>query len=258
MRVLFLSIDLFGRGGIERYSRYELRELQRVLDAGALKVCSFTSPGADAAEDPPQVDVVGSGTSAVAKLRFALAVWRLARRHGAQLIICDHVNLSPIAYAYRVLTRTPYWLNVYAIEVWRRLPRLRRLALISAERVVSDCEFTKRFLERRYPRLAARSTVIWDCVDCEQFRPAAKDRTLERRLGLDGEFVLLTVSRLVRSKGHERVMEALQKLRADAIPVTYLVIGEGPDRPRLEAISRRLGLEDCVHFVGNATPEALL
>jgi glycosyltransferase involved in cell wall biosynthesis len=195
--------------------------------------------------------VTGSERTIPHKALFALRALWLARSRRADIVVVDHVYLAPIAYAYGLLTGTPYWLNVYAIEVWGSLSFLRRRALLGARQIVSDCEFTKRYLEQRYPSLAGRIDVVPDCVDTATFCPPTSG---ERTEGASRSFprVILTVSRLAtgRSKGHEAVMRALAVLRERGIEVGYVIAGDGPDRPRLERAAPDLGVADAVVFRG--------
>jgi glycosyltransferase involved in cell wall biosynthesis len=257
--VLFLSIDLFSIGGIQRQSRHELRALRTLLPDTELVVCSFAPPTAKGFAEPLAVDLVGEGTSAAAKARFARRVWQLAARRQVELIICDHINLAPIAWGYHLLTRTPYWVHVHAIDVWGRLRPPRLLALSRANRIYSGAHFTRHYLACRYPHLQDRLVAIGDCVDCERFVPGPADPALRHALRLPPGPILLTVSRLPTdaSKGHEVVIEALKLLGAQSTPLRYLIAGEGPDRPRLERLARAQGLADTVVFLGSVADDVL-
>jgi glycosyltransferase involved in cell wall biosynthesis len=62
-----------------------------------------------------------------------------------------------------------------------------------------------------------------------------------------GARVLLSTSRLVAQKGIDVAIRALPELPADRVLV---VLGEGPDRPALEALARRLGVAGRVFLPG--------
>lgn len=62
--------------------------------------------------------------------------------------------------------------------------------------------------------------------------------------------VIGTVGQLVARKGVMHLLEAVAALANAAIPVTCLVVGEGPQRPELEAVAHRLGIADRVRFTG--------
>jgi len=61
---------------------------------------------------------------------------------------------------------------------------------------------------------------------------------------------LLSVSNLVRTKGIDLNLYALQKLRAEYPILRYLVIGGGPEEAKLRKLAGELGLEKQVDFLG--------
>lgn len=75
--------------------------------------------------------------------------------------------------------------------------------------------------------------------------------------GLGGRRVVLTVARLVSRKGHDRVLEAMTRIRAEFPSVLYVIAGDGPERARLSALVRAHGLEDNVRFVGSVSDGTL-
>lgn len=61
---------------------------------------------------------------------------------------------------------------------------------------------------------------------------------------------VVTVSGLYKRKGIHDLLHAFQIVREHQ-PLAHLyLVGEGPDRPGLEALARRLGLAEAAHFVG--------
>lgn len=57
---------------------------------------------------------------------------------------------------------------------------------------------------------------------------------------------ILSIGRLVRYKGHHRVIRALPHIRAVHPEATLTILGDGPYRSSLERLVRRLGLSDAV------------
>ncbi|HVS84894.1 MAG TPA: glycosyltransferase family 4 protein [Gaiellaceae bacterium] len=258
---LYVSHDLFSLGGIQRYGRYEVRALGNLAGRNAVRACSLAPPVTGGFAGALPIDVVGRGFGVRAKAAFALRVLRAARRGAAHgRTICDHIALAPLGLVCRLLLGRRYCLNVYGAEVWKPIPLLQRIALLRAETIVSDCDFTRRDLEGRFPKLRGRIAIVHDCVDCERFRPRDPLPGLADRLGLRaGVPTVLTVSRLpeTRFKGHDRVIRALAELRGEGVESQYLIVGDGPDRPRLEALAAELGLKDAVLFAGNVEDDLL-
>jgi teichuronic acid biosynthesis glycosyltransferase TuaC len=95
-------------------------------------------------------------------------------------------------------------------------------------------------------------TVLRNGVDLGLFRPPADRAALRAALGVAGP-VLLSVGLLIPRKGHHLTIEALAALPGH----TLLVLGEGPERPALEALAARCGVADRVRLLG-ARPHAQL
>jgi glycosyltransferase involved in cell wall biosynthesis len=78
----------------------------------------------------------------------------------------------------------------------------------------------------------------------DHFLTVNRQQTSER-----GRIELIFVGSLLPNKAVDCILEAVAK--ADATRSTRLVVaGDGPERERLEALARDLGLEDRVRFVG--------
>jgi glycosyltransferase involved in cell wall biosynthesis len=110
-----------------------------------------------------------------------------------------------------------------------------------------------RYVERLLARRAARVIVITDAL--RRFTvegvglPAEKVTTIhygldelpqawaQTDLALPGGKIVLAIARLVPQKGIDVAVRAMNGLDA-----TLVVLGEGPERPRLEALARELGV----------------
>ena len=73
----------------------------------------------------------------------------------------------------------------------------------------------------------------------------------KRRLGLpSGRMLVGAVGRLSPEKGYDLLIHAIDRLVRDGIDVGLVVVGEGKERGRLEALAAELGLEDRVRLPG--------
>lgn len=95
-------------------------------------------------------------------------------------------------------------------------------------------------------------------VDLERLRPPSPEERREARaaLGLsDDAFVMLTASRLAAWKRVDRAIRALPAVRAWTPSATLLVVGDGEERPTLEALADRLAVRDAIRFEGAVRQE---
>ena len=65
---------------------------------------------------------------------------------------------------------------------------------------------------------------------------------------------ILCIARLVEKKGLFRQLVIYAELRRAGVAFVARVLGEGPERERLEQRRRKLGLDDVVTFFGHAAP----
>jgi glycosyltransferase involved in cell wall biosynthesis len=108
------------------------------------------------------------------------------------------------------------------------------------------------YLEREIGCPPAKTVVIPNGVDPARFVTAAPcDWT---RLGLPPEsVVLLGIGRLEPQKGFDDLLAALPPVLSTFAPVQVVIVGDGPDRGRLEQQTAELGLAERVRFVGRRT-----
>lgn len=79
----------------------------------------------------------------------------------------------------------------------------------------------------------------------------------ERTAPPEGTLNLVSVARLVEKKGLRYAIEAVSMLRAQIPGIRYRIIGEGPMRSELEALVRKLDLQDAVELPGAKTQDEI-
>src|SRR5690349_5857828 len=101
-------------------------------------------------------------------------------------------------------------------------------------------------LKRRLVELgtpANRIRTLRNGVDLSKFRP--QDRGAARQTLRFNRPTILAVGNLVAKKRHVLAVEALGQLQ----DVDLVIVGEGPERSRIEARARQLGIEDRVRLL---------
>jgi len=97
-----------------------------------------------------------------------------------------------------------------------------------------------------------KSAFIANAVDAGKFRPGVTGETVRARYGVPLDHCLiLCPRRLVPKNGLEFLIESLPSIRRRFSDVSVLIAGDGPERERLEARVRELGLHESVIFAGN-------
>lgn len=96
-----------------------------------------------------------------------------------------------------------------------------------------------------------RATTIANPVDLSRFFPAPKDAGLMMRLGLHADrFIIAHISNLKGLKRTSDIVASAREVVRREPRATYLVVGDGHCRERMEAECRRLEILDHFRFVG--------
>jgi phosphatidylinositol alpha-1,6-mannosyltransferase len=136
----------------------------------------------------------------------------------------------------------------------REFAFLLKRSFSSAAAVLANSHNTKSLLES-IGIAPEQIAVVHPGVDATRFRPETDAAWLRQRYAPNGELLIVTIARLQRRKGHDHALQALAQLRRHVPNVRYLVVGDGEERPRLEALAEELGVRACAHFTGKV-PEA--
>lgn len=90
--------------------------------------------------------------------------------------------------------------------------------------------------------------VIYNFIDFDRFRKTDKEH-FKKALAPDGEKIISHVSNFRKVKRVEDVIKVFHKIH-DRIPSKLLLIGDGPERQKMESLCRELGLSSEVRFLG--------
>lgn len=161
----------------------------------------------------------------------------------------DHVHAhyathpALFAYVVNLLTGIPYSFTVHAHDLYVERPMLGE-KVANASFVVAISEFNRRMLIDLYGSTAAERVIVVRCgIDPTLFRP--RERRNPNEL-----FTIACVGSLAGYKGQRYLIDACARLRDRRIPFRCLLVGEGEDRPHLEAQIRDLGLDQQVILMG--------
>ncbi len=97
----------------------------------------------------------------------------------------------------------------------------------------------------------AKAVVIRPAVDSSYFRPAEEPRPGDGRAPLE----IVTTGSLVGIKGHEYALLAIRRILDRGVSAKFSIIGDGPERDRVQFTVRDLGLEPHVRLLGRRTPD---
>ncbi|MFL6073078.1 MAG: glycosyltransferase family 4 protein [Mycobacteriales bacterium] len=87
-------------------------------------------------------------------------------------------------------------------------------------------------------------------VDTDAFHPSVDGAGVRAELGLRDRPTVVCVSRLVPRKGQDVLIRALPAIQRRVAGAALVIVGDGPDFPRLHRLAASLGVADDVVFTG--------
>ncbi len=243
-------------GGIQTLSRFLVRALREIMPEA--RICVFSKN--DTSFPEPAFDWTTSFTPlgwwppGLRTSAFSIELFRCAAFDRPDLVITTHPNFSPVANWLKKAFGIPYVAIGNGIDVWEVRSRHVRAALRNANKLLAISEYTRQRMAVAIG-IAPDNILLFPCtVDSDQFVSGPKPRFLLKRYRLRAnQPVILTITRLAsaeRYKGYDQLLSAIPAVRQQFPDVRYVLGGRGPDRPRVEALVRKLGVEENVILAG--------
>ncbi len=159
-----------------------------------------------------------------------------------------------VAWGVARLTLRPVVVYAHGEELttWGRGGKYRamRFALRHADRVIANSEHTHDTL-LTMGVAPTRIAIVYPGVDTAAFKPGLDVTGLCERLGIaPDEILVFSVGRLSRRKGFDQMIRAVARLRAEGLPMRYVIGGIGEDADYLDALIREHRLTGMVHLIG--------
>ena len=190
-----------------------------------------------------------SPSTAIQGIRLArlLRRWRVDVLHTHDI----YTNIFAAPWA-RLLTRCSI---IASRRWWLKAPRpglikLNRLSYSFAHRVLANSSSVAGLLANVEGVAPDKIVEIPNFLEESAFEPVEETLRIaqHRAWGLpDDAFVIGTVARLAPVKNHVLLLRAAAQIESR---FHLILVGDGPSRAELEKLSRQLGIDSRVHFVG--------
>ena len=144
---------------------------------------------------------------------------------------------------------------------WARMPLfsalLRRIGA-QADQMTYLGEFTRGAVANALLREDHSKLVhLPPGVDLTRFIPAVKSLELQKKWGVEGAPVIVSIGRLVPRKGCDQLIKAMPEVLKQFPKSKLLLVGTGNYKKRLEKLVRNLKVQDSVIFTGRVAHELL-
>jgi phosphatidyl-myo-inositol dimannoside synthase len=259
--IVGLFPELLGVGGVQEAGRQTVAALDEIASrrGWSLELLSLN--------DESGARVLRTGERGIpfagfgrAKVQFVLAALRCARKE-TRIVLAAHPHLAvPAEIMKWRASGLKTIVMSHGIEVWKRMPLLRRRALLRSDRVLAPSSDTARKLAEVQSVPAEKIRKLPWPLNAEMLRFADAPTNLTLPPAFPRGQVVLTVGRWSQSeryKGADDLIEAIAQLRG-SIPNLHLVaVGGGDDLPRLRELATAAGVADRVSFLEGLTREEI-
>ena len=246
--MMILTFDPpYGSGGIEgRTMAYTSKLLERSMNVEVVAL----SPRRDESEEPYMGTTLVRLSSALPDLPRTLAsLVRIMTRSSIESTFMISGGSTPIgilAICFSRITGRRTTVFFYGRDILQTLGgRAGRVSLLPAlalaDGIATNSKFTASLLPFR-PR--GRLTVIYPGVD------SGNPQRIPRLAPDPRSPKVLFVGRLVRRKGADLLITALQAVRHSLPGIRLEIVGDGPESGSLHLLSEKLGVSDAVQFHG--------
>lgn len=263
-----------------------IRKVQALLAAGyGVDVLALASSGAKSRQyvlDGANVYTISLGKKRGSLARYAFEyvaffLWSfykvstlMAKRHYSIIDINNLPDFLVFASVYARLRRakvvfdmheiTPeFYISKYGIgekSLTVGLLKLVEKASFSlADRVITINKPIEDLLVRRGMR-REKSTIVMNSADDSMFA-AAESSAPKDRSAASPQFLMMYHGTLTRIYGLDIALSAFSQAQDQMPGAEFWILGNGPERKSLEDLSRQLGLENKVKFLGTVRPQEI-
>lgn len=245
-------VDALNMGGLEK----TIIEIVRGLKGYAHQVWCLKEKGllADELKDAG-IRVRAFGYSGALNLFSLFDLNRELKKEAFQIVHCHGLYPSIwgrlAAIFAGVAVSIVHCQNLYYGIAWKERIKLRLLSY-KTSRIIAVSEAVKECLVKFVGVPAGRIEVIYNsAADINRQFLIGKRAQIRQELGFwESDFLAGAIGRLQGHKGHIYLLEAIAKCRREGVDCKCVIAGEGPERPRLEAKIKELGLAGQVRLLG--------
>jgi len=193
-------------------------------------------------------------------------IYKTAKKEKIDMLWVGQVlPIGSAVYIISKLLKIPYIVTCHGNDLLRAksVPRKFKLAkkiLQNAEYVEANTKFTQQILikdfgfgeDKIHPVKSAikyrgakqfdRVKIVYpECSISKNMVDKNKVQELREKYNLKDKKVLLTVARLVKSKGVDQVIKALPKVLEKIPDLVYIIVGDGPEKNNLKNMANDVG-----------------
>jgi N-acetyl-alpha-D-glucosaminyl L-malate synthase BshA len=139
--------------------------------------------------------------------------------------------------------------DVYLIEKSKIRNRICSFILHNSDKITANSSYTKNIIQSIDDGAKNKMEVVPMGVDIKNRFKSEDNTNLKEDFGV--ECLILSVGRLIGLKGTKYLIIAMKEVIRKFPTAKLLIVGDGPEKEKLEKLANELNLEDNVIFTGH-------
>jgi phosphatidylinositol alpha-1,6-mannosyltransferase len=198
-------------------------------------------------------------------LKWLPAIWRLkkvlANKRVGHIIVGQILPLGTVALITSLSYGSNYSVVLHGLDftsatkVWHK-KILAKMILNRAKKIICTNNYTAELVKKFLPTSKAdKITAVNPGAGGRATHNAQGIKRLREKYNLKNKTILLSVGRLIKRKGFDKVIEALPKVLEKVPNLHYVIIGDGPELKNYELRIANYELQSDVIVINNATDD---
>lgn len=203
-------------------------------------------------------------------LKLFFIVRKLIKQEKYDLIWSGQIlPVGTVCYLINKFYNIPYFVSTHGMDIMLPQKSARKKKLMT--KVLQAAKFitaNSRFTQKQLVKLgidANKIEVIYPCANISSKSQTSsfsedqsnKIQVIKDKYGLNDKKILLTVGRLVKRKGQDMIIEAVNQLKNQYPDLMYLIVGDGPERENFQLSIANFQLQDQVIIINDVGDDDL-
>jgi len=176
------------------------------------------------------------------------------------ILVGQILPLGTVALIYSWLYKTKYSVFLHGMDLTYALKRPRKTwlagkILAHADKIICANSYTAEMARQAFPGVKQKIVVVNPGIENNFTRDEQSMRQLKEKNNLTDKIILLSVGRLVKRKGFDKVIEAMPEILKQVTNLVYMIIGEGSEIKNWKLKIENFGLEKQVKIINQVTDQ---
>jgi phosphatidylinositol alpha-1,6-mannosyltransferase len=189
-------------------------------------------------------------------------LWRAVKNNKIDHILVGHIlPLGAAAYLVTRITKTPYSVFLHGMDFTfacrtARKKILAKKILTNAQNIICGNSYTAGLVENFIDdSQKSKIAVVNPGIDNHETYNTEHGTYIKEKYNLKNKTILLTVGRLVKRKGVDKVIEAMPKALKEMPNLIYAIVGKGEEISNIQYLISELKLQKNIILITDADDE---